>query len=568
MKTQLRVLVVEDSEADTALLVRELTRGGYEPVIERVEAPEALKAALETRSWDLVVADYSMPRFNSTAALKMVQQTGLDIPFIIVSGTIGEDRAVSAMKAGAHDYILKGNLTRLLPAIARELREAEERRERKRAEARLHELAYYDVLSGLPNRRFFLELLNQALLRAQRTHLQVALLFLDLDRFKLVNDTLGHPVGDELLRAVAKRLKNSLRAGDTVARLGGDEFTIIVEDITSPDDIAGLAQKMLNALTPTFTLEGQDVFITASIGIALYPGDGTDGNSLLRNADAAMYACKEQGGNFRFYSPSMNAATLERLAVETGLRRAMERQEFVLHYQPVVEFSTGTILGLEALIRWQHQDRGLLYPDTFIPVAEGAGIINAIGEWVLRTACAQMKAWQANGFPLRSVSVNLSPKQLHRPDLVDMVARVLQETGVAPDCLVLELTEKLLIQNIEQTGLPLRTLREMGVQLAIDDFGAEYSSLGYLRRLPISVLKIDRSFVQDITTNSDAASIATMIITLAHSLNLRVTAEGVETLEQAKVLYARRCDLMQGDYFSRPLPADKLTALLATRTSP
>ena len=564
MATPLRVLIIEDSEDDTRRLVRELERDGYESTFKRVDTAEAMAAALDEQAWDLVIADYSMPSFSSPAALKLLKEKELDLPFIIVSGTIGEDRAVEAMKAGAHDFILKNNLKRLLPAIQRELREASGRRARLRAEARLNQLALYDLLTGLPNRQFFMELLNKALHRAQRAKRLVALLFLDLDRFKMVNDLLGHVAGDELLKSVAMRLKSVARASDTVARLSGDEFTIILEDVLSADSVARFSQKILQALTQGFKVSGRDFFITGSIGVALYPNDGTNMATLLKSADAAMYAAKEYTGTIRFYSPSINARTMEQLTLETGLRRALDQNEFVLHYQPVVEFVTRRIVSVEALLHWQHPDRGLLAPDSFIPLVEGSDLIVSIGEWVLRTACEQLRTWQATGFPELRMTVNVAPRQLTKQDFIKRLVRILRETGIKPACLELELTERTLIQGMEWVVPQLQALRDLGIQIDIDDFGAEYSSLNYLRRLPVTGLKIDRSFIRGITTNLEDASIAAMIISLAHSLNLKVIAEGVETLRQAAVLQNKGCAEMQGYYFSPPLPARTLTTLFIT----
>ncbi|MEW6542375.1 MAG: EAL domain-containing protein [Nitrospirota bacterium] len=437
--------------------------------------------------------------------------------------------------------------------------------ERRLAEQRLDDLAYYDPLTGLPNRRLFLDLLNQALARARRTDRLVALMFLDLDRFKLINDSLGHAIGDLLLKAVASRLTASVRTSDTVARLGGDEFTVILEDLTSSEDAGRIAQKILDAVAIPVLLEGHEIFISASVGIALYPTDDRERDSLIKSADTAMYTAKKDGGTFQFYSADMNVKAVERLTLETGLRHALKRGEFVLFYQPLVDFHEGRMVGVEALVRWRHPERGLLLPNTFVPLAEETGLIVPIGEWVLRTACVQTRAWQEGGFPLLRVAVNLSRRQFQQKNLIQVIQQVLNETGLAPHCLELELTESLLIEDSEETISALRALHGMGIRLSIDDFGAEYSSLGYLKRLPISTLKIDRSFVRDIATNPDDASITQAIITLAHCLNLNVIAEGVETEGQVEFLRAHRCNEMQGYYFSQPLTAGKMTALIADR---
>nr|MBI3612530.1 EAL domain-containing protein [Nitrospirota bacterium] len=436
--------------------------------------------------------------------------------------------------------------------------------QRKLAEQRLDDLAYYDPLTGLPNRRLFMDLLVQALARGRRTDRLVAVLFLDLDRFKLVNDSLGHGVGDILLKTIAHRLSGCVRATDTVSRLGGDEFTLILEDLNGAEDAARIAQKVLDAVAVPVMLEGHEVFVAGSVGIALYPTDHEDRDALIKSADTAMYSAKEEGGVFRFYAADMNTRSFERLKLETGLRHAIQRQEFVLHYQPLVDFQVGTMVGVEALVRWQHPERGMLSPDKFIPLAEETGLIVPLGEWVLRTACAQIKAWQAGGFPHLRVAVNLSRRQFQQKNLVESVARILWETGLDPRSLELELTESLLIQDAEGTIAMLKALHGMGIRLSIDDFGAEYSSLGYLKRLPINTLKIDQSFVRDIATNANDASITRAIITLGHCLNLNVVAEGVETEGQAAFLRAQRCNEMQGYYFSHALAPDSLGQLLAS----
>ena len=564
MTTPLRALIIEDSKDDTLLLVRELESAGYEPRLKRVGTPEAMAAALDEQSWDLVIADYRMPSLSSTAALRLLQEKALDLPFIIVSKTIGVERAVEAMTIGAHDVVLKSNLKRLLPAIQRELQKALVRRERVTTEVRLNRLALYDLLTELPNRQFFMEQLSKALLRAQQAKQSVALLFLDLDRLKMCNDLLGHLAGDELLKAVAMRLKSLVRESDTVARLGGDEFTVILEDVISVDSVARFGQKLLHAFTQGFKVAGRDFFITCSIGVALYPIDATDMTTLLKSADAAMYAAKEYRGTIRFSSPSINARTMEQLTLETGLRRALDHNEFVLHYQPVVEFGTRKIVSVEALLHWQHPERGLLTPGAFIPLVEGSDLIVPIGEWVLRTSCEQLRTWQAKGFYELRMTVNVAPRQLIQQAFIRKLVRILRETGIKPACVELELTERILMRGMERVVPQLQALRNLGIQIDIDDFGAEYSSLNYLRQLPVTGLKIDRSFVRGITTNPEDASIAAMIIDLAHSLRLKVIAEGVETLRQAAVLQNKGCAEMQGHYFSPPLPARTLTTLLTT----
>lgn len=429
--------------------------------------------------------------------------------------------------------------------------------ERKRAEEQIKSLAYHDVLTGLPNRLLFTDRLNVAVAQAHRLSQRLGILFLDLDRFKVINDSLGHGLGDRLLQAVAERLESGVREGDTVARLGGDEFILLLPGIGRADDVAKVAEKVLDSLRLPFRIEGRDLFVTASIGISLYPEDGTDAETLVKNADTAMYRAKEQGrDNFQLYTHAMNERAVERLSLESSLRRALAHDELVLHYQPLLDLATGRVHGVEALLRWAHSEKGLVPPGEFLQLAEVTSLMGPIGRWTLRTACAQAKAWQSAGQLNLSVAVNLSARQFQQADLVDEVKRALEETGLAPRFLDLEITETHAMQNADATILTLRELKALGVRISIDDFGIGYSSLSYLKRLPIDTLKIDQSFVRDITTDPDDAAIATAIIALAHTLKLQVVAEGVETQEQLSFLAARHCDRMQGYLFSRPLNRD------------
>ncbi len=436
--------------------------------------------------------------------------------------------------------------------------------ERKQAEYEIQQLAYYDTLTGLPNRALFRDRLNQALAQASRDSRQVGVLFLDLDRFKEVNDTLGHSTGDELLKAVAGRLENCMRRSDTVSRLGGDEFVLSLSSMTLDEDIATIAQKIQNALAEPLLIDGQELFSTCSIGIAIYPTDGEDVDTLLKNADIAMYQAKEQGrNNYQFFSRETNVKAVERLLLETSMRHALERNEFFLYYQPQVNLITGRIIGMEALLRWRHPDLGLLSPAKFIPLAEESGLIIPIGEWVLRAACARTKAWQdAGGLPLR-VAVNLSGYQFRQSNLVEMVEEVLGETGLDPRCLELELTESAIMDSPERAAMTLRRLKELGLSLAIDDFGTGYSSLSHLKQFPLDRLKIAQFFVRDITTNPDDAAIAEAIIAMAHSLKLQVIAEGVEQRDQMDFLLSRGCEEMQGFCFSRPVSEETFTEMLS-----
>lgn len=434
--------------------------------------------------------------------------------------------------------------------------------ERKQHEEQIKQQAFYDALTGLPNRRLLHKQISSALRQAKRSGKPMAVMFLDLDRFKYINDTLGHTVGDQLLRDVSKRLKLCVRDSDTVARLGGDEFTILLPRITDLEDATSVAERIIETLASPFFLQGFEFFLTVSIGISLFPDDGENLETLIKHADTAMYHAKENGrNNYQLYTDEMHDRAMKRLVMENALRKALERDEFTLHYQPIVKIHTNEITGMEALLRWNHPELGNVSPASFIPLAEETGLIVPIGEWVLRTACAQNKAWQNAGFKPLQVSVNFSAIQFLDPGLTDMVKEVLEDTGLSPQWLDLEMTESIM-QNPESAIRSLTKLRAMGINISLDDFGTGYSSLSYLKRLPINTLKIDKSFIRDITNDPDNASIATAIITMAHSLRLKVVAEGVERPEQLGQLMVMQCDKMQGYLFSKPLPAEEFVNLL------
>ena len=431
--------------------------------------------------------------------------------------------------------------------------------QRKAAEKQVQFLAYYDALTGLPNRTLLQDRLTKALASARRRKDKVALLFLDLDEFKTINDSLGHSVGDLLLQEVAERLKRWAREQDTVARVGGDEFLIVLTSVKDMPDAAVAAERLMDTMTAEFAVQGHSLGISCSLGISIFPEHGTDGETLIKNADAAMYSAKESGrNNFRFFTEDMNAQAVERLALENGLRLALDRKELFLVYQPQMDIASGRITGLEALLRWQHPELGLVPPDKFIRIAENSGLIVPIGEWVLRTACSQARKWQDEGLLAVPVAVNVSAVQFRQADFCELIGRVLSETGLAPQYLELELTESLLLSNADMRFSVLQDLRAMGLKLAIDDFGTGYSSLSYLKHFPVSKLKIDRSFIRDVAVNPDDAAITTAIISMAKSLNLKVIAEGVEDEAQMSFLRAHQCDEIQGYYFSKPLAVDKV----------
>ncbi len=434
---------------------------------------------------------------------------------------------------------------------------------RKWAEETIVHLAYYDSLTDLPNRFLIQDRLNQALSQARRRKKLVALMLLGLDRFKSVNEMAGHSIGDQVLQAVAKRLVGCVREVDTVARLGGDEFMILLPEINAVEEAAKIAQQFLDVIKPSFHYNGHELSMTCSIGVSVYPHDGEDTESLLKDADTALGRAKQQGrNNYQLYTPTMHVETFGRMVLENSMRKALSRQEFLLHYQPLVDLKQKRMIGMEALLRWQHPDIGLVSPVEFIPIAEENGLIVPIGEWVVKTACVQNKAWQDMGLPPMRVAVNLSARQFQDAKLLEMVEWVLKETDLDPQYLEFEITESIAMDNVGFTLTTLKRFKDMGVGISIDDFGTGYSSLNYLKQFPIDTLKIDRSFIRDLTVDVNNQSIVSAVIVLAHSLNLKVTAEGVETPEQLEFLKKQKCDIMQGYFFSKPVPPEQFEALV------
>ena len=670
-------LIVEDSEDDTLLLVNHIDEQGYRLQWRRVQSPEDLRDALENEIWDVVFSDFAMPRFSGADALAITREYDGDVPFIFISGTIGEETAVAAMKAGAQDYVMKDNLARLTPALDRELAEARGRRERRRVQQNLRKLslvveqaadsvfvtdrecrieyvnpaferltgyraeevmgktpefldsglddplrynavwatvgeggifrgtligrrktggliyeekvitplkdrngkithfvstgrditerrrfqaelrhwATHDALTGLPNRVLLVDRLQSQLERARPGARRVAAISLNLDHFKRINQGLGHAAGDQVLREVSDRLKNRMRAGSALARVGNDDFVVAVGDLQSTDPVLGALHRLREAFDIPLRVAGQDVFISVSAGIAISPDDGEDADTVLRNADAALRRAKARGpGEYQFYSPDINARGHELLALETDLRRAIEQQEFVLHYQPQLHLGSGRVLGVEALLRWHHPRHGLLAPGRFVPMLEETGLIVRVGGWVIQQACADWHAhFSAGAQPMR-VAVNVSARQFADRRLIEQVRKVLKDGGIPPQCLELEITEDTLMQDIGQTKDILHACDALGVRLAVDDFGTGYSSMAYLKRFPIDALKIDQTFIRGVPGDTNDAAITEASIVLAHKLGLEVIAEGVENEAHMAFLRAHDCDVAQGFLVGRPAP--------------
>ncbi|HUV04279.1 MAG TPA: EAL domain-containing protein [Armatimonadota bacterium] len=561
----MRVLIAEDDPVSRRLLESALVKSGYQ-VVTACDGTEAWNILRTEGAPRLAILDWMMPGMDGVQVCRRVRKLrGRPYVYIILL-TARDQRQdfFEGMEAGADDYVIKPFDTRELRSrLHAGKRILDLQSELLSMREMLEQRVTHDILTGLPNRLLFGDRLNQRLAQSRRSQRPLAVMFLDLDHFKLINDTLGHSVGDQLLKQVAQRLTASVREADTVARMGGDEFIAIVADISESEDATVVARRVLETLSQPFLLSGQEIFISASIGVSMYPSDGADPETLVKNADAAMYRAKEHGSNrCLFYTEDLGAVASERVKLQSGLRRALERGEFLLHYQPRVDLKTGEMLGAEALLRWQHPELGLLAPAQFIPLAEETGDIVPIGEWVLRTACAQNKAWQEAGFSLVDIAVNVSAVQFQQGDLVAAVKGALDETGLEPCYLSLELTESILMRNPETAATVLRDLKEVGVQISIDDFGTGHSSLSYLKRFPTDAVKIDQTFVKDITSDPDDAAIAGAMVAMAHSLSLKVVAEGVETLGQLAFLRSLNCDEMQGYFISRPVPADEFIEAL------
>ena len=567
MSNLLRVLIIEDSEDDAELLAIALERGNYQVIHQRVDTKQDMEKALsQSQPWDIVLADYSMPQFSAIAALEVIKERGLDLPFIIVSGKIGEDTAVAAMKAGAHDYLVKGQLSRLLPAVERELREAVLRQEYCEAQKRLRYLAYYDNLTDLPNRTLFLEHLNRELAQYQElkvyapssklAHNLFAVLLLSVDRFRSIKHSLGYEVSEKLLIAIARRLEQCVIDIDSsvVARISEDEFALLITGLKNQLDVVNRAEHLYRQLIKPFEIDNATVCSTVSIGISLNQDNNREPEKMLRWADTAMqYAKANFAKSSVVFDRSMQSKAVEKLRLENDLQTAIDNQQLYLNYQPIVSLDTGKINCLEALVRWNHDTLGKIPPDKFIPICEETGQIIALGQWVLSEACYQLVAWQKAlvKTPL-SMSINLSRIQIYHPELIPQIDRLLQSLNLPGKDLKLEITESTLMENTSAVTRVLEQLKEREIKLCLDDFGTGYSSLSYLRYLPVDTVKIDRSFIGPEINNTNY-DIIKAIINLAHSLNLDVVAEGIETEAQLQVLKSLGCEYGQGYLFAHPL---------------
>jgi diguanylate cyclase (GGDEF)-like protein len=554
------VLLVEDNPGDARLVQELVSETGSQFDLFHVATLTDARQHLMTEGADCVLLDLSLPDADRLEAPMQLRAAAPDVPIVILSGLQDELLAIKAVQEGAQDYLVKGRVDGA--AIGRSITYAAER---KALEMQMAHKAMHDALTGLPNRTLFHDRLKHAVMRAKRHQSMLGVMFLDLDGFKPINDGLGHDVGDQLLKALGRRLQEGLRASDTAARFGGDEFMVLCEDVADEQHVISIAERLQAAISEPFMIAGHELTVSSSMGIVVSGGHEESADSLIRNADAAMYRAKRQGESYEVFDDGMRSRVRARARTESDLHRAIESREFRLLYQPQVDLHSGRIVGLEALLRWDHPERGVVEPAEFLWLAEETGMITKIGEWALRQACVQARAWGThNGAPLR-VSVNLSARQHRDPNVVDMVERILTETRTDPAVLCLEINESALVNDAESAGPTLDALKRLGVKLSIDEFGTGHSSLGTLKRFPLDMVKVDRSFVSGLGQDTEDAAIVTAIINLAHSLGLQTVADGVETKEQVDELRALGCDIGQGFYFARPRPSDAIAELLGSR---
>lgn len=557
-----RLLVVHADADGAARIRRSLLASEIVPseIRHAARLEEALRR-LEETEFDGVLLDLDVAGEQGTEAVLSIRSVAPAVPIVCIGGRLGTAGAEEALRSGAQEFVPDGSLDG--PLLARSLRYAIEQ---DRSERFIHRLTYHDLLTGLPNRTFLDDLLVRALDRARTRDTLVAVLYVDVDRLRSINRSLGHSAGDTLLTAVAERLRDDAKSVETVARVGADEFALLVTDQTTVEGVTLVARNVLGSLSEPFRIGGEELFVSASVGIALWPGGGEDPDALLRNSDVAMRRAKRQGpDSFEFYAPSMAEQDPESLRMSSALRHAIDRNEILLHYQPQMDARAGTIIGFEALMRWRHPSWGMVPPVRFIPLAEETGLIVGLGEWALRQACGEFESWRRQGIHAGSVAVNVSAIQLTDPAFPDRVRQILRETGLPPELLEIEITESAMIHNEESAAGTLQDLRSRGVRVSLDDFGTGYGSLAALKRFPIDALKIDRTFIADLLRNDDDAAIVAGIITIARGMGQRVIAEGVETREQVALLLAKDCTLMQGNYFSTPIPSERIAPFIRRR---
>lgn len=553
------ILLVEDNPGDARLveiMLNQPTNSGFRLTCSNTMA-EAI-TAISNNGFDVALLDMSLPDGEGIENITRLKSQAPSMPIVVMTGRKDEEFAINAVKAGAQDYLVKGQIDEL--QLSRALHYSIER---KNLQEQITNLANHDQLTGLANRSLFRMRLEHAISCAGRRDESVAVLYIDLDHFKLINDSLGHAFGDKVLCEVSSRFLETVREIDTVARLGGDEFAIILENVAQTYTIAAIADKIIEKISKPYQVDDHILYLGCSIGIAFYPHCGQDVDTIINNADTALYTAKANGRNqHQFYTGKMNQQPLDQLNIDSALKDALSKNEFVLHYQPKIDRISGAISGNEALLRWNHPEQGLIYPAKFIPLLEKNGLISEVGKWVLESACKQQVLWEDAGLAAGKIAVNLSGRQLAQRDFSNVVADVITNTGISPDSLELELTESLLIQDTHSTMTILNTLKSMGISLAIDDFGTGYNSFSYLKKFLIDTLKIDQSFIKHVTDQGSEAAITTAIINLSKDLGINVVAEGVETLGQLEFLQDKKVDEIQGYYFSRPVTAGVLEGIL------
>ena len=562
-KERNRILIVEDSEDEAQLLARQLRR--VSPVLEvrRVDNEADMRAALADASWDLVISDHSMPAFDSDGALRVLRASGQDIPFILYSGALDTERGASAMRVGANDWVDKHDPARLMPVVERELRNVRIKRDKDRAERSVIEMSKYDALTRLPNLALFSELVQVRLAESLPAGSTPAVMYIDLDRFMRINDSLGYAAGDGLIRQIAARLRAACAPGTVVARLGQDKFAVFYSPVEGGAGPTGFAERLGQRFADPFSASGQEFFVTLSIGIGLYPAHGSDPATLLKNAESAMHVVKRLRGNgCQVYEAGLQQASAENLRLENELRHAIKRQQLYLMFQPIFDLRTRCIVGAEALVRWKHPEFRIVPPDRFIGLADETGQIHAIGEWVLERACTSAQRWLNAGYEGVGVAVNFSATQFRHERFVARLRAILKASGLPPECLEMEITEGAAMQDPESTVDILGELKQAGIRVAIDDFGTGYSSLSYLKRLPLDILKIDKSFVRDLPHDVENVAIVRTIVALGRALRLRLHPEGVETAAQFEFLRGEGCDRAQGYLMSKPVMLEDFMCLL------